>query len=49
MKKVCDLCGGSGQVSYFMGESRFLLSREECAECGGLGYLFSRDEPEDEE
>jgi DnaJ-class molecular chaperone len=35
---VCDICGGTGQVSYFKGVSRFLLSTEECAECAGTGY-----------
>jgi DnaJ-class molecular chaperone len=38
MKKTCEICGGSGQISYFKGVSRFLLSWEECPECLGLGY-----------
>ena len=37
-KKVCDVCGGVGQVSFFKGASRFLLSTEECQECAGTGY-----------
>jgi len=39
-KIVCPGCGGSGQVSFFKGVSRFLISSEECPECSGLGYLF---------
>jgi DnaJ-class molecular chaperone len=37
-KKTCDVCGGSGQISFFQGVSRFLLSTEECQECAGTGY-----------
>jgi len=37
-REVCPGCGGSGQVSYFKGVSRFLLSCEECPECAGLGF-----------
>jgi DnaJ-class molecular chaperone len=43
MKEVCDTCGGSGQISYFKGVSRFLLSCEECPDCAGLGYRTSED------
>jgi len=38
-QKICETCHGSGQVSYFKGVSRFLLSSEECPECGGLGFI----------
>lgn len=41
MKKPCETCGGSGQISFFKGVSRFLLSIEECPECAGLGFIFS--------
>ena len=41
MKKACEICNGSGQVSYFKGVSRFLVSWEECPECAGLGYKIS--------
>lgn len=41
MKKPCETCGGSGQINFFKGVSRFLLSMEECPECGGLGFTFS--------
>lgn len=37
---ICPSCGGSGQISFFQGASRFLLSSEECPECFGLGYLL---------
>ena len=40
-KLICDVCGGTGQVSYFKGVSRFLLSTEECSECAGTGYQLS--------
>ena len=37
-KQPCPACSGSGQIRYFQGVSRFLLSCEECPECTGLGY-----------
>ena len=37
-KKFCEVCGGTGQVSYFKGVSRFLLSNDECEACAGTGY-----------
>ena len=47
MKKLCESCDGSGQMSYFQGVSRFLLSMEECPECSGLGYVFTTPEDAD--
>ena len=44
MKKECDICGGSGQISYFKGVSRFLLSVEECDVCNGVGYTNVEDD-----
>ena len=41
MKKTCEICNGSGQLSSFKGVSRFLLSWEECPQCAGLGYLIT--------
>ena len=41
-KKVCDVCGGTGQVSFFQGVSRFLLSTEECDACNGTGFQFNQ-------
>lgn len=35
----CPACGGTGQISFFKGESRFLLSVEECPVCCGFGYV----------
>jgi len=37
-KDICSVCGGTGQVSFFQGVSRFLLTSEECPECAGTGY-----------
>jgi len=36
-KDICPVCGGTGQVSFFQGVSRFLLTTEECSECAGTG------------
>jgi len=44
MKKACEICGGSGQISYFKGVSRFLLSVEECDVCNGVGYTIVEDD-----
>jgi hypothetical protein len=41
----CPTCGGSGQLNFFKGESRFLLSIEECPVCCGFGYM-QEDEQE---
>jgi DnaJ-class molecular chaperone len=43
MKKICQICNGSGQLCSFKGVSRFLLSWEECPECDGLGYIIPQD------
>ena len=48
LKKTCEICGGSGQVSFFKGVSRFLLSSEECEECAGTGFQLHADESEKE-
>jgi DnaJ-class molecular chaperone len=45
VKKECDFCSGTGQVVFFKGESRFLLSEEECTQCGGLGFVFIEEDP----
>jgi DnaJ-class molecular chaperone len=42
-KIVCEFCGGTGQLSFFKGESRFLLSTEECSECAGTGFQLDSD------
>ena len=41
---LCPTCGGTGQISFFQGESRFLLTDEECPACCGLGYLLETDD-----
>jgi len=45
-KKVCNTCGGSGEIGYFQGESRFFITREECPACFGLGYVLE-EKPDD--
>lgn len=39
-KIPCPICNGSGQVSFFKGVSRFLLSNEDCPECLGMGFVI---------
>lgn len=39
MKKICDICGGSGQLGGFRGVSRFMITWEECPECLGTGEI----------
>ena len=48
-KKICEFCNGSGQISYFKGVSRFLLSEEECPQCGGLGFIIVDSGKEDDQ
>lgn len=43
MKKTCGTCGGTGQISFFQGVSRFLLTVEECPECAGTGLQLEED------
>jgi len=47
MKETCEFCNGTGQISYFKGVSRFLLSSEDCPECAGIGFIL-REEIEDQ-
>ena len=44
MSKPCKQCGGTGQKCHFKGESRFLLSWEECPACCGTGYEIETSE-----
>ncbi|MGI6657528.1 MAG: hypothetical protein ACOX5Z_12070 [Desulfobulbus sp.] len=46
-KKICATCGGSGEIAFFAGESRFMLTREECPACYGLGYELEAETPPD--
>ena len=48
VKKTCDACHGTGQRSYFKGESRFLLSLDECSVCCGLGFVEEEEASQDE-
>jgi DnaJ-class molecular chaperone len=43
-KQVCNTCGGSGEIGYFQGESRFFITREECPACFGLGYVLEENQ-----
>jgi DnaJ-class molecular chaperone len=48
----CPGCGGSGQTSYFGGESRFMLTWEDCPDCCGTGIVLDETdstEPEEKE
>ena len=45
-KKICNTCGGSGEIGFFQGESRFFITREECPACCGLGYVLEDEEPD---
>ena len=45
MKRVCPECHGNGQTQYFKGESRFILSSDECTVCCGLGFIESQERP----
>jgi DnaJ-class molecular chaperone len=42
-KKVCNTCGGSGEIGFFQGESRFFITREECPACCGVGYVMEEE------
>jgi len=48
-KKTCEVCGGTGQISYFKGVSRFLLSTDECEACAGTGCILDAAEQKTEE
>ena len=44
-KKTCNTCGGSGEIGFFQGESRFFITREECPACCGCGYVIEDEAP----
>lgn len=45
LKKIpCNFCDGTGVINYFKGVSRFLLTSEDCPECGGMGFIVSEEE-----
>ena len=40
MRKVCEMCGGTGQrPACFTSEQTTTLSSEQCPMCGGMGYI----------
>lgn len=39
IRKTCGTCGGSGQISFFRGVSRFVMDWDECPECNGTGHV----------
>lgn len=39
-KQTCNTCGGSGEIGFFQGESRFFITKEECPACCGFGYVI---------
>jgi len=41
-------CGGSGQTSYFAGESRFILTWEDCPDCSGTGLLLAENDEKEQ-
>lgn len=43
MQIQCNECHGTGQRRYFKGESRFVLSQDECPACAGLGFVEAQD------
>jgi len=36
---TCNGCGGSGQISFFRGVSRFVMDWDDCPDCLGTGYI----------
>jgi len=42
-KTTCNTCGGSGEIGFFQGESRFFITREECPACCGFGYVLDEE------
>ncbi|MBM9536511.1 hypothetical protein [Desulfobulbus alkaliphilus] len=44
-RQVCNTCGGTGEIGYFQGESRFFITREECPACCGFGYVLEDEGP----
>jgi DnaJ-class molecular chaperone len=44
--KICDACGGAGQLGSFLGVSRFLLTWDECPFCAGTGIEIGNGQQE---
>ena len=47
--KPCPGCGGSGQTSCFYGESRFMMTWEDCPDCCGTGVILTETDVEKKE
>ncbi len=43
-RQICPNCGGTGDLGTFHGESRFVITHEECPFCCGFGYIFEGGE-----
>ncbi len=39
--KSCEGCGGTGQTGFFAGESRFVITWDECPDCCGTGVIIA--------
>lgn len=46
MSRRCDVCAGTGQLCYFKGRSRFVMSYQECPVCCGTGLVDAAESPE---
>jgi DnaJ-class molecular chaperone len=46
-RKKCDGCGGSGQIAFFRGVSRFVMDWDDCPDCLGTGYMLSPADEDD--
>lgn len=42
--KTCEGCGGSGQIAFFRGVSRFVMDWDDCPDCLGTGYVQEQDD-----
>jgi len=47
-RQVCPTCGGSGEIGYFQGVSRFFITREECPACFGVGTVDAAQSASDD-
>jgi len=46
-RKPCPGCGGSGQIAFFRGVSRFVMDWDDCPDCLGTGYVETAAAPAD--
>jgi len=37
IRTTCNGCGGSGQIGFFRGVSRFVMDWDDCPDCHGTG------------